>query len=53
MTGVADPYEEPLHPDLVVDTAVDPVRACLARIVSHVEALGYVAAAAAGRSDTS
>jgi sulfate adenylyltransferase/3'-phosphoadenosine 5'-phosphosulfate synthase len=41
-TGVTDPYEEPLSPEVVVDTAVESKEACVARIVGAIELLGYL-----------
>ncbi|MGA9839032.1 MAG: adenylyl-sulfate kinase [Thermoplasmata archaeon] len=35
MTGVDDPFEEPLNPDLVVDTSTDPVGKSVERILDH------------------
>ena len=49
MTGIADPYEEPLQPDLVVATDQESVDACLTRILNSLEAIGYVTPAAASR----
>jgi adenylylsulfate kinase len=45
MTGVDDPFEEPLNPDLVVDTSLDPVPAALERILVHLGSRGFIAAA--------
>jgi adenylylsulfate kinase len=42
MTGVDDPFEEPLNPDLVVDTSTDPVSASADRIVEHLRAIKYL-----------
>jgi len=41
-TGVSDPYEEPLSPDLVIDTEREPVDAAAARLVVQLRALGYL-----------
>ena len=35
VTGVDDPFEEPLKPDLIVDTSTEPVDASTRRIVEH------------------
>lgn len=32
-TGVSAPYEEPLNPDLVLDTATEPVETCAAKVI--------------------
>ena len=34
LTGLQDPYEEPLNPDVVVDTELETVDACVDRIMS-------------------
>jgi adenylylsulfate kinase len=34
LTGVDDPYEPPLHPELVLDTAVEPPEASGARVLA-------------------
>jgi adenylylsulfate kinase len=41
-TGVSDPYEEPLAPDLVVDTERQTVAESAARVVARLIDLGYV-----------
>ncbi len=38
-TGVSDPYEEPLDPDVVVDSEVEDVETGLARVLAHLDAL--------------
>ncbi len=45
-TGVDDPYEEPLEPEVVVDTERLSPRECLDIIVARLEELGYLAPAA-------
>lgn len=42
MTGVDDPFEEPLNPDLVVDTSTASVADCAERIVRHLESVGFL-----------
>jgi adenylyl-sulfate kinase len=42
-TGVSDPYEEPLHPEVVVETDHESVAASVERILAAVEAKGYLA----------
>ncbi len=44
MTGISDPYEEPLSPEIVVETDRDPVEGCAARILAK---LGELSAKAA------
>lgn len=42
-TGISDPYEEPEHPDVVVDSGSETVEVSLERILRHLELRGYVA----------
>ena len=41
-TGVDDPYEEPEHPELVIETDKETVEESLARIFAKLEELGYL-----------
>lgn len=41
-TGLSDPYEEPLHPELVIETDQDGPEASLGRILTHLEQAGYI-----------
>lgn len=41
-TGVSDPYEEPLAPELVVDTERDDVATSAARVIDRLVELGYL-----------
>lgn len=41
-TGVSDPYEEPLAPELVVDTEREDVAASAARVIDRLVELGYL-----------
>jgi adenylylsulfate kinase len=43
-TGVDDPYEEPLYPELVVETDKETVEESVTRIFAKLEALGYLEA---------
>ena len=43
ITGVDDPFEEPLNPDLVVDTAVATVPHCVGQLLQHLASRGLVA----------
>ena len=45
-TGVSDPYEEPLRPELVIDTEREVVGESAARVVDRLVELGYVREAA-------
>lgn len=40
-TGVSDPYEEPLNPEVVVDTDTETPEESAAKILSKLEELGY------------
>ena len=42
-TGVSDPYEEPLAPELVVDTEREDVATSAARVIDRLVQLGYLA----------
>ena len=42
-TGVSDPYEEPLHPEVVCDTASETPGESLAKITAALERLGHLA----------
>lgn len=50
MTGVDDPFEEPLAPDLVLDTARVPVEACAERVQAELIAKGFWATGPSGSS---
>lgn len=41
-TGVSDPYEEPLNPEVVVDSEHETVEESLAKIVDYLETAGYL-----------
>ena len=43
-TGVDDPYEEPEHPDLVIETDKETIEESVARIFAKLEELGYLEA---------
>ena len=42
LTGVSDPYEEPLNPEVVVDTDRETVDQSVAKVMDAIERLGYV-----------
>ncbi|HKP13369.1 MAG TPA: adenylyl-sulfate kinase [Blastocatellia bacterium] len=44
-TGIDDPYEEPLAPEVVVETDRETARQSAARIIARLEELQYIAAA--------
>ena len=41
-TGVSDPYEEPLHPEVVCDTSRETVAESLAKVLNVLERLGHL-----------
>ena len=41
-TGIDDPYEEPLNPEIVCDTARESVSESVTKILSKLEELGYI-----------
>src|SRR5579859_4387440 len=41
-TGVSDPYEEPLHPEIICDTSQETPARSVARVVDRLERLGYL-----------
>jgi adenylyl-sulfate kinase len=45
-TGVSDPYEEPLRPELVVDTEREDVGDSATRVIERLVELGYLRSAA-------
>src|SRR5918994_6706565 len=48
-TGVSDPYEEPLNPEVVVDTDRETVEESVAKVVAALERLGHLPATSAAR----
>ncbi|HWK88515.1 MAG TPA: adenylyl-sulfate kinase [Longimicrobium sp.] len=43
-TGISAPYEPPLEPELVVNTARQDLRACTRQVIAYLEENGYLAA---------
>jgi adenylylsulfate kinase-like enzyme len=41
-TGIDDPYEEPLKPELTVETDRETVNESLGRLLGQLEQMGYV-----------
>lgn len=41
-TGVSDPYEEPLDPELVLDTCAEAPEESASRVIRRLEKLGYL-----------
>jgi adenylylsulfate kinase-like enzyme len=46
-TGVSDPYEEPLNPEVLVSSDNETVEQSAAAIITRLEALGLIASLAA------
>jgi adenylyl-sulfate kinase len=44
-TGVSDPYEEPLNPEVIVDTDVETPEESVGKIIAELEELGYISEA--------
>jgi adenylylsulfate kinase len=42
LTGLQDPYEEPENPEIVIETNRETPEQSVARIVRHLEELGYI-----------
>jgi adenylyl-sulfate kinase len=42
-TGVSDPYEEPLAPEIMIDSSAESIEASIDRILSRLHELGVVA----------
>ena len=45
-TGVSDPYEEPLNPDVTVDTETEELAESVGKVLAALEAKGYAPAGA-------
>jgi adenylylsulfate kinase len=43
-TGVSDPYEEPLNPELVLETGKETIEESVRRVLAKVDELGYLPA---------
>jgi adenylylsulfate kinase len=41
-TGVSDPYEEPLQPELIVDSSVESVDQSMGKLIGRLEELNYI-----------
>ena len=47
-TGISDPYEEPLNPEVIVNTDTETPEQSVAKILGKLEELGYIPAVPAG-----
>ncbi|MDQ6662620.1 MAG: adenylyl-sulfate kinase [Chloroflexota bacterium] len=52
-TGVSDPYEEPMNPELVIETDRETVEESVARIFAKLEELGYLESSEGAEEDES
>ncbi|MEW6732612.1 MAG: adenylyl-sulfate kinase [Acidobacteriota bacterium] len=41
-TGVSDPYEEPLNPEVIVDSSIEAIDQSVHKILTKLEEMGYV-----------
>lgn len=41
-TGISDPYEEPLNPELVLETDKESLEESVAKVIAKLEELGYI-----------
>ena len=41
-TGIDDPYEEPEHPELIVDTSKESIEQSVKKVLQKIEELGYL-----------
>ncbi len=41
-TGVSDPYEEPVNPEVIINSATETIEESLSKVWSKLEELGYV-----------
>ncbi len=41
-TGVSDPYEEPLQPEILIESDKEPLEESVIRVLSGIEKLGYL-----------
>ncbi|MBW4082621.1 adenylyl-sulfate kinase [Paenibacillus sp. S150] len=41
-TGLTDPYEEPVHPELIVDTEMESEEQCTEHIIAYLYQHGYI-----------
>jgi adenylylsulfate kinase len=51
LTGIDDPYEEPEHPELVIETDKETIEESVARIFAKLEELGYLESAYSDESE--
>jgi adenylyl-sulfate kinase len=41
-TGISDPYEPPVNPDLVLDSSTETVEQSLGKLIGRLEEIGYI-----------
>ena len=44
-TGISDPYEEPLDPEVIVDSELEELEESVAKVIARLEELGHIPAA--------
>jgi len=42
MTGVQQPFEEPVNPEVIVDTEAETPESCASKVIAKLEELGYI-----------
>ena len=48
-TGISDPYEPPVNPDLVLDSSTETVEQSLGKLIARLEEVGYINPAGGAR----
>ena len=41
-TGISDPYEEPLNPEVLIDSSKESLGESVARVIQEIRSLGYI-----------
>ena len=49
-TGISDPYEEPLNPEVVCETDKETIGESAAKVIDKLEEMGYIPKATQGRA---
>jgi adenylylsulfate kinase len=49
-TGISDPFEEPNHSEIIIDTDLETVNACVEKILNYLKRHGYLATTDMNRS---
>jgi adenylyl-sulfate kinase len=48
-TGISDPYEPPVNPDLVLDSSTETIEQSLGKLIARLEEVGYINPAGGAR----